>query len=274
MCRVLGLTRAGYYAWKKRPSTTARRDETERMVKEIREVHRASRGTYGSPRIHAELGCRGVAVSRGRVERLMRKNAIAARIRRRFRATTDSDHDSPVAANILDRRFEASRPNQSWSTDITYIWTQEGWLYLAVVLDLFSRRIVGWSMAETMATDLVVDALTMALGNRLPDGDLLHHSDRGGQYASFRYQKMLEVHGIRCSMSRRGECYDNAVVESFFGTLKNELVHRTTWATRDDARLAVHEYIEVFYNRRRRHSRLGYKSPAEFEAAAGAAGAA
>ncbi len=195
----------------------------------------------------------------------MRENGIQARLRRRFRRTTHSDHGLPVADNVLDRKFDATRPNEKWATDITYVWTVEGWLYLAVVVDLFSRRVVGWSMAEHMRTELVQSALEMALGNRLPDEELLHHSDRGSQYASFSYQKMLERHGIQCSMSRRGNCHDNAVVESFFGTLKTELVYRCTWLTRDHARSAIHEYVEVFYNRRRRHSHCGDRSPVDFE---------
>jgi transposase InsO family protein len=265
MCRVLGVSRSGLHAWRQRLRISARRASDDRLLITIRKIHSESRGTYGTPRIHAELRCDGTRVGRKRVERLMRENAIEARIRRPFRTTTDSDHDRPVAPNLLDRQFVSVRPNQVWATDITYVWTQEGWLYLAVVLDLFSRRIVGWSMAEHMRTDLVSTALVMALGNRLPKGELLHHSDRGSQYASFAYQKLLEQNSINVSMSRRAECYDNAVVESFFGTLKTELVYRSTWPTRDSVRSAIQEYIEVFYNRRRRHSRLGHVSPAEFE---------
>ena len=265
MCRVLGVSKSGFYAWRHRPPSQRMVDDA-RLTKSIREIHAMSRGTYGSPRVHAELRCRGERVGRKRVERLMRLNGIEARSRRRIRRSKYVEHGLPVAPNVLDRRFDVDAPNQVWATDITFIWTQEGWLYLAVVVDLYSRRVVGWSMADHVRTELVIGALEMALGNRLPDASLLHHSDRGSQYASYRYQKALEQHGIRCSMSRRGECIDNAVVESFFGTLKTELVYRSTWPTRDAARLAIHEYIEVFYNRRRRHSRLGYLSPAEFEA--------
>jgi len=196
----------------------------------------------------------------------MRTAGLTARLTRRWRRTTDSAHGLPVAENLLARDFTAERPNQKWVTDITYIRTLEGWLYLAVVLDLYSRRIVGWSMASHMRTDLVMQALTMAVGNRLPDDALMHHSDRGSQYASFAYQDALRDHGISCSMSRRGECHDNAVAESFFGTLKTELVHRQTWPTRASARSAIHDYIELFYNRKRRHSTLGDRPPAEFEA--------
>jgi transposase InsO family protein len=239
--------------------------ENQRLTKRILSIHLESRGTYGSPRVHAELRCQGIEVGRNRVERLMRAEGVTARLKRRFRRTTDSAHDYPVAPNTLDRQFETDEPNQVWTTDITYIWTQEGWLYLAVVMDLFSRRIVGWSMSDNMRTELVLAALTMAIGNRLPDGELMHHSDRGSQYASFSYQKALQANGITCSMSRRANCLDNAVAESFFGTIKTELIHRHTWPSRDSARLAIHEYIEVFYNRRRRHSTLGMMSPAEFE---------
>ena len=195
----------------------------------------------------------------------MRRSGISARIRRRFRRTTNSNHGFPVAQNLVARNFDVEEPNRVWATDITYIWTLEGWLYLAVVIDVCSRRVVGWSMAEHMRTELTLRALRMALGQRALDGELVHHSDRGSQYASFDYQKALEVHGIRCSMSRKGDCLDNAVAESFFGTLKIELVHRHTWLTREEVRSAIHEYVEVFYNRKRRHSALGYLCPAEYE---------
>ena len=264
MCRLLGVSASGFYAWRTRPPSK-RQIENQRLVREIREIHQQSRGTYGSPRIQAELCSRKRPVCVHRVARLMRENGISACLKRRWRRTTDSKHTLPVAPNTLDQKFEVTAPNRVWATDITYIWTLEGWLYLAVVEDLFSRRIVGWSMAEHMRTDLVVDALDMAIGNRLVDGDLLHHSDRGSQYASFIYQKRLEQHGIACSMSRRANCLDNAVVESFFGTLKRELVHRSTWVSRIQAKAAIHEYIEVFYNRWRRHSTLGQVCPAEYE---------
>ena len=195
----------------------------------------------------------------------MRENGISARLRRKWRSTTNSRHGLPVAPNDLDRNFQAAEPDRVWATDITYIWTLEGWLYLAVVLDLFSRRIIGWSMADHMRTELALGALDMAIGNRLPEGTLLHHSDQGSQYASFPYQKRLEENGITCSMSRRANCLDNAVVESFFGTLKQELIHRQTWMSREQARTAIHEYIEIFYNRWRRHSTLGHLCPAEYE---------
>ena len=274
MCRVLGVSRSGLYAWRRRPRPAPRTLANARLTEQIREIHRDSRATYGSPRIHAELYFQGARVGRNRVARLMRANGIQAVVRRRFRHTTRSDHDFPVAANVLDRRFDVEAPDSVWATDITYISTMEGWLYLAVVLDLCSRRVVGWSMAKHMRTELVASALEMALGNRRPEDELLHHSDRGSQYASFVYQKILQQHGLACSMSRRAECYDNAVVESFFSSLKRELIYRSAWPTRDSARLAVHEYIEVFYNRRRRHSHLGYLTPAEYEARIHAAPAA
>ena len=264
MCSALEVSRSGYYASIDRePSKRAR--ENAELVAEIRDVHRSSRGTYGSPRVHVELQARDFQVGRHRVARLMRDNAITARLKRPSRRTTDSEHTLSVAANHLERDFTVDGPDKAWVTDITYLWTQQGWLYLAVVLDLFSRRVIGWSMAEHLRTELVLGALKMALGQRLPSRDLTHHSDRGCQYASQAYRDVLAAHGIQCSMSRKGDCWDNAVAESFFGTLKTELVHRTRWLTRLAARTAVFEYIEVFYNRQRRHSYLGYLSPVDYE---------
>lgn len=265
MCKSLGVSRAGFYAWLERPPS-ARAVENRALCEDIRVVFDESHQSYGSPRVYEEFRSAGKRIGRNRIARLMREAGLKAIVRRRFRTTTNSAHDLPVAENLLERCFESGRPNEAWVTDLTYVWTSEGWLYLAVVLDLFSRRIVGWSMARHMRTDLVLNALRMALGNRLPDKDLVHHSDRGSQYASFRYQELLERQGITCSMSRRGDCYDNAVVESFFGTLKTELIYRRSWPDRQAARSAIHDYIEVFYNRKRRHSTLGYRSPAEFEA--------
>ena len=264
MCSMLGISRSGFYAWRRRkPSKRAR--ETVRLKAEIRAVHKEADGTYGSPRIHAELREREFRVGRNRVARLMREEGLTARFKRSFRRTTDSRHDKPIVDNSLARRFEVEAPNRVWATDITYLRTRQGWLYLAVVLDLFSRRVVGWSMANHLRTELVLGALEMALGQRAVDGSLLHHSDRGCQYASSAYREALSKAGIECSMSRKGDCWDNAVVESFFGTLKTELVHRRTWSTHLEARTAVFEYIEVFYNRKRRHSYLGYVSPADYE---------
>ena len=265
MCRVLGVSRSGLYAWRHRPRVSSREEANQELVVRIRAIHEESRGTYGSPRVHAQLRYDGHQVGCNRVARLMRLEGIHARVQRRWRRTTDSSHGLPVQANALDRRFDPERPDQAWVADITYIWTLQGWLYLAVVIDLYSRRVVGWSMQDHMRTDLVVDAAVMALGHRQPESDALHHSDRGSQYASFAFQKILEEHGITSSMSRKANCLDNAVVESFFGTLKQELVHDTDWETREDLRAAVFEYVEVFYNRKRRHSSLGFVSPAEFE---------
>jgi len=269
MCRVLGVSRSGFYASRgRRPSERAREDEG--LLVKIKASHQESRGTYGSPRVHSDLRDEGTRVGRKRVERLMREEGIEGCFPRRFRATTDSEHGHPVAPNLLDRRFgSAEHPNQIWATDITYVWTWEGWIYLAVVLDLFSRRVVGWRAADHMRTDLVLEALDMALGQRsLAGGALLHHSDRGSQYASEFYQRALADHGISCSMSRTGDCWDNAVVESFFGTLKCELIHRRSWPTRRAAIDAIAEYIELFYNARRKHSALGFASPVAFEKAA------
>jgi len=264
LCRVLQVARSGFYAWlRRRPSRRAGANEQLRVA--IRAAHHQSRGTYGSPRVQRELVAQGFEAGRNRVARQMRSMGLVARRPKRFRRTTDSSHDHPVAANVLNRDFAVEGPNQAWVTDITYLWTREGWLYLAVVLDLFARRVVGWAMAEHLRTSLALEALHMALGRRLPQPGLVHHSDRGCQYASEAYRTALTRHGILCSMSRKGNCWDNAVAESFFSTLKIELVHRSTWTDRATARLAVAEYIECFYNSERRHSTLDYRSPAEHE---------
>jgi putative transposase len=268
LCRVLEVSRSGFYAWKSRPPS-ARSKEDESLSAKVLQIFHASRQTYGSPRIKAELNDDGHDVGRRRVSRLMAAHGLQAVCPRRFCVTTDSNHDRPIAENILDRDFAPEAPNQSWAGDITYIWTGEGWLYLAVVLDLFSRRVIGWSMADNMETPLVSRALQTAIGQRLPGDDLIHHSDRGGQYASDDYQDILKRNQITGSMSRRGNCWDNAVVESFFGTLKNELIYRKPWPTRESAHQAVAEYIELFYNIRRRHSFLGQQSPRDYEIAYG-----
>lgn len=267
MCRVLEVSRSGYYAWHGR-EPSVRATEDARLSQEIASIHKQSRRTYGSPRVHAELCDRGERTARKRVARLMRAQQLWGRRRRRFRRTTDSNHDQPIAANLVQRCFEAERPDQCWVGDITYLWTAEGWLYLAILLDLHSRRVVGWSMSEHIDAELALGALDMALGHRRPD-HLIHHTDRGSTYTSEAYRERLAKHGITASMSRRGDCYDNAVAESFFSTLKMELVYRTGWSTRLDARIDVHEYIEVFYNRQRRHSTLGYRTPVEFEQMSG-----
>ena len=265
LCRVLGVARSGYYAWRRR--THHRRREADRHLEtRIRQIHTASRGTYGSPRVHAELRDQGVRCSEKRVARVMRQAGIRAHRARRRRITTDSRHPFPIAVNVLQRNFAAAAVNTKWAADITYIETNEGWLYLAVVLDLCSRRVIGWAMEPTLERGLVLSALEMALGRRRLTTPLVHHSDRGSQYASRDYQARLAAAGIQCSMSRRGDCFDNAPVESFFGTLKTELVYQQRFTTRQDARRAIFEYMEVFYNRKRRHSALGYLSPVEFEA--------
>jgi len=267
MCQQLGVSRSGYYAWKERPQSKRHKEDRD-LAQVVTAVHQESRGRYGSPRVHAELRARGRRVSRKRVARLMGQQGLCARKKRRFVQTTDSRHTRPVAPNILERDFSPGQPNCTWATDITYVWTRQGWLYLAVILDLFSRRVVGWAMSENIDRHLVLNALDMALKGRRPERGLLHHSDRGSQYASEDYQKALAARGIQCSMSRKGNCWDNAVVESFFSSLKLELVYNTDFATHAQARLAVFEYIEVFYNRQRRHSSLGYVSPVDFELAA------
>jgi putative transposase len=265
LCETLEVSPAGYYAWRQCPCSAGepRRDA---LLVEIRAVHAQVKARYGSPRIHAELVARGHDCCVNTVAKLMREAGIAAKTARKFRCTTtDSDHDLPVAENLLDRQFDPCAANEVWLADITYIPTREGWLYLAAVEDLYSRRVVGWAMAEHMESRLVVDALEMAMQRRLPDEGLLAHSDRGGQYASEHYQLLLAKHGIVCSMSRRADCWDNAPMESFFASLKKELVHGVDFATRAEARAAIFEYIEVFYNVQRRHSSLGYVSPAEYE---------
>lgn len=264
LCRVLQVSRSGYYAWRRRKPSQRAQQEV-RLVEQIRSIHRDSDGTYGSPRVWRDLKEMGTACSQNRVARLMRKHGISAQPVRRFVVTTDSRHDLPVAQNLLGQDFSASEADIRWSGDITYIWTGEGWLYLSVVLDLFSRKVVGWSMQPTLERSLVVSALEMALQQRQPDAGLLCHSDRGSQYASADYQAVLADAGITCSMSRRGNCYDNAPVESFFASLKRELVHRYRFATREEAKTAVFRWIEVWYNRKRRHSALGYISPEAFE---------
>ena len=263
ICRVLGVRRSGYYAWRARPPT-ARAQRDTLLRREIDGAFQASRRTYGSPRVHAELKARGVRCSQKRVARLMREANLVARPRRRRVRTTDSGHTLPVAENIVARKFVATAPNRLWVADITYLPTREGWLYLAVILDLFARRVVGWSMQPTLERRLVLAALDHALQQRRPGTPLVHHSDRGSQYASGDYQDQLAAAGIQCSMSRRGNCWDNAPMESFFSTLKAEL-GETVYPSHAAARSAVFAYIEGFYNRERRHSALGYKSPMAFE---------
>jgi putative transposase len=267
LCRVLGVSRSGFYAWRSREPGPAevRREE---LTEQVAAIHAEVKGRYGSPRVHAELVARGTPCCVNTVARVMREAGIAAKTRRKFRQTTDSNHALPVAGNVLDRAFDPGEPHTSWVADVTYIPTREGWLYLAVVEDLFSRMVVGWAMAATMTSRLVVDALEMAVADRLGGSSvsaLVAHSDRGSQYASEHYQRRLSEEGIACSMSRRGNCWDNAPMESFFASLKKELVRDEDYATRDQARASIFEYIEAFYNRVRRHSSLGYVAPTEFE---------
>jgi putative transposase len=267
MCRVLEVSRQGFYAWCQRRASRHRLDD-DRLAARIKAIHAGSRGRYGSPRVHAQLRREGARVGKKRVERLMREQGLEARRKRKFRRTTDSNHDLPVAPNVLERDFDTDGPNQVWVTDITYVSTLEGWLYLAAILDLFSRRVVGWAMSTSLDRGLALDALHMALQGRQPPAGLVHHSDRGCQYASHDYRRLLDAHGIVCSMSRKGDCWDNAVAESFFGGLKSELVNAADFATRAEARTAIFEYIEVFHNRQRLHSSLGYLTPVEYEALA------
>jgi transposase InsO family protein len=258
------VSRSGYYAGRKRKSSE-RQKHNETLLGQIRTFFERSKGTYGSPRILRDLREVGLCCGKHRVARLMRQAGLRAVVGRRFRLTRDSKHALPIGANLLARDFGAGEANAKWASDITYLWTGEGWLYLAVVLDLFSRRVVGWATQARLDRSLVLKALEAALGQHHPGAGLVHHSDRGSQYASGDFQARLEASGILCSMSRKGNCWDNAVVESFFGTLKQELVNRCRFATREAARREVFEYVEVWYNRQRRHSSLGYVSPAEFE---------
>ena len=264
MCRTLEVGNSGFYAWLKRPKSP-RSLENRRLLLEINVAHQKSRRTYGSPRIHAELNANGQVCGRHRVARLMRQHGIVSKHKRKFRITTNSAHSYPVSENLLQRRFDVSRPGQCWVSDITYIPTREGWLYLAVTLDLFHRKVIGWAMDRWITRQLAMDALNMAIGNGCLKSGLIHHSDRGVQYASKEFQARLQANGIQCSMSRKGDCWDNAVAESFFHTLKVELIHGNFYNTRQEAKMAIFEYIEVFYNRQRRHSYLGYLSPVDFE---------
>ena len=259
MCAVLEVSASGYYAWRERPESRRAAADRE-LLTEVRRVHANSRRRYGSPRVHAALRSEGKRVGRNRVARLMHRNGIQARQKRRFRKTTDSNHSFPLAPNLLARQFTAAAPNKIWLADITYVPTLEGWLYLAVVLDMFSRKVVGWAMSETMPQELTVAALRMAITNRQPGKGLLHHSDRGSQYAAHAYRRLLDEHGMLCSMSRRGDCWDNAPMESFFGSMKTEL-EDGLYETRQAAKTALFGFIEGFYNRHRLHSAIGYLTP-------------
>ncbi|WP_390835500.1 IS3 family transposase [Tautonia plasticadhaerens] len=266
MCRVLRVSPGGYYDWRGRPAS-GRTQQREALVASIKAIHGEVKSRYGSPRNHAELAARGMPCCVNTVARLMRQHGIAAKTRRRFRCTTDSNHGRPVAENVPDRRFTPGAADRAWAADITYVPTREGWLYLAAVEDLHTRRVVGWSMSERIDSRLAVDALSMALAGRRPPAGLVAHSGRGSQYVSEHYRRALAERGAICSMSRRANCWDNAPMESFFASLKKELTRGEVFATRDQARAELFEYIEVFYNRTRRHSALGYKSPVDYERA-------
>ena len=264
LCQVLGVSTSGFYAWLRRPESPRTR-ANRRLLVEIKAVHQRSRQTYGSPRVHADLNANGLICGKHRVAQLMRKHGIVTRHKRKFKATTNSRHTHPVAKNVLNRQFAVTEPNRWWVSDITYIPTQEGWLYLAVTLDLYHRKVMGWAMDRWMTQQLVIDALTMALQQGRPGRGLSHHSDQGVQYACKAFQALLNTERIQCSMSRKGNCWDNAVAESFFHSLKVELIHGRNYLTRQEARIEIFDYIEVFYNRQRRHSALGYLTPAECE---------
>ena len=262
MCDALKVSTSGYYDWQARPESPRARYDRQ-LTETIREVHAESDGTYGSPRVHAELNATGHPCGRPKVARLMHLAGLKGCPKRRFRVTTKSGLTR--ASNLLEQDFSAETTNERWASDITYLWTGQGWLYLAVVMDLYSRRIIGWSMSRRINRHLVLDALNMALGQRRPGDDLIHHSDRGVQYLSDDFQALLKINGITCSMSDKGNCYDNAVVESFFASLKRERTNRRNYRTRGEARADVFDYIERFYNRKRRHGYVGNISPVQFE---------
>ena len=265
LCTVLDVSESGYFAWKSRPASR-RQNEDMVLLAHIRAQFSTSNETYGAPRMQAELKDEGLAVGRHRVARLMRDNGLKALQKRRYKKTTDSNHGGPVAANLLDQDFACDGPDQKWGADISYIWTAEGWLYLAIVLDLYSRRIVGWATSDRLKKDLALNALRRAIALRQPSPGLIQHTDRGSQYCSDDYQRLLKRAGMIPSMSGKGNCFDNAMVETVFKTIKNEMIWRTSFQTRSAAELALGRYIDGFYNPRRRHSALGYKSPASFEA--------
>jgi len=267
LCKAFCVSRSGYYQWRERPNQPGpRAREDQELAEQIREVHQQSRGTYGTPRLHAELRERGCHHSRKRIDRIRRKLGLCGRQKRRYRPrTTEGNHAEPIAPNRLAKRPQVTRRDQVWVSDITYIETEAGWLYLAVIMDLYSRRIVGWAFAHHLGTELVAAALAMALVHRQPPEGLVHHSDRGVQYASGAYRQLLKAHGVLASMSRKGCCYDNAAVEAFFSTLKVECVYRSRFETHRSAEREIFWFIETFYNRQRRHSALGYLAPVDFE---------
>lgn len=264
MCKLLKVSCSGYHSWLRRPESKTSR-ENKALEDKIRVLHAASHGIYGMPRIHRDLVDDGIRVGKNRVARIMKKAGIRSRTKKKFKATTNSQHNFPVAPNLLNQEFKVNTPDSVWAGDITYIHTNEGWLYLAVLLDLFNREVVGWSASHRMTRQLAIDALQMAFGRKNPPKGLLHHSDQGSQYASADYQKILKEHDMVCSMSRRGNCYDNAVAESFFGRLKSEWVNHYRYQTRSEAIRSLFYYIEIFYNRKRRHSTINYVTPQEYE---------
>jgi putative transposase len=268
LCQILDVSQSGYFAWRSRPAGPRQREDLV-LVAHIRSAFARSNGTYGSPRMTRELQDEGLPVGRRRTARLMRENGLKARQKRPFKRTTDSHHAFPIAPNLIEQDFSAERPNQKWNADISYVWTREGWLYVAVVLDLFARRVVGWAVRDRLHKELALEALRKALAIRRPGQGLIHHSDRGSQYCSTAYQAELNRHDAQISMSGRGNCYDNSVVETFFKTLKSELVWRTVFQTRAEATEAIARYIDGFYNPIRRHSTLDFVSPAQFERLAG-----
>ena len=264
MCYVLEVSRSGYYAWIKRPLSTteiSNKDLTEKIIS----IFQKSKKRYGCLRITAELQSQGIRCSKNRVARLMKKHGIKSKTRRKFKVTTNSKHKLPVAENLVEMKFNPEKANRLWTTDITYIWTREGWIYLVVVLDLWSRKVISWKVSETMTETLVTEAVSKAIRLRKPESGLVLHSDRGSQYASLKLRNMLKENDILQSMSSKGNCYDNAPTESFFASLKKELIYRESFNTREEAKQAIFEYIEIFYNRYRRHSTLNYLSPVHFE---------
>ena len=267
LCQIMDVSPRGYRAWRTRPMSKTQRADMV-VLAHIREQFALSLGSYGRPRMAEELRELGLAVGERKVGRLMRENAIAVKRNKKFKATTDSNHSFNIAPNLLDRDFFAEQPNQKWAGDISYVWTREGWLYLAVIIDLHSRRVIGWAVSSRMKRDLAIRALKMAIALRNPPKGCIHHTDRGSQYCSHDYQKLLRHHGFKVSMSGKGNCYDNAVVETFFKTIKAELLWQQSWETPRAAEMAIFEYINGFYNPRRRHSALGWKSPLAFEAKA------
>jgi transposase InsO family protein len=264
MCNVLNVSRSGYYKWKGRPESDRERQHKE-WTEQVKEVYDQSRGLYGSPKIANKLRQQGVDISERTVTRIMKKQQWRSRTVKKYKATTNSKHSLPVYDNVLNQDFTASKPNEKWVTDMTYVPTGEGWLYLASVMDLYSRKIVGWHMSDRMTKELVLQALKQAHGRQQPDGEVLHHSDRGSQYASYDYQKQLQIYSMIGSMSRKGNCYDNACIESFHSIIKKELIYLNKYETRAEAEKSIFEYIEVFYNNERIHSSIGYCTPADFE---------